>query len=104
NVTTNHALDRISSVKPINKRSEKTIEFLVQANGRQESTKHGFDLAAVLAFIESLADYDKVPIVGLMSMAPDIQEEHEIRQVFRSLRGVRDEIAAKQLTHGPCHY
>src|SRR5699024_3789488 len=102
--TTIHSLDRLSIVKQSNNRSEKIIECLVQVNVSQESTKHVLTLEEVLPVIESLADYDKVRIVGLMTMAPDIQEEHEIRQVFRSLRGLRDEIAAKQLSHAPCHY
>src|SRR5699024_9143346 len=102
--TTIHSLESLSIVKKINKRSEKIIECVVQVNVSQESTKHGMNLEEVLPFIESLAYYDKVRIVGLMTMAPDIQEEHEIRQVFRSLRGLRDEIAAKQLTHAICHY
>src|SRR5699024_12305518 len=103
-VTTSNSLDRLSIVKQINKRSDNIIDCMVQVNVIQESTKHGMNLEEVLPFIESLADYDKVRIVRLMTMAPDIQEEHEIRRVFRSLRGLRDEIAAKQLTHAPCHY
>src|SRR5699024_5261673 len=103
-VTTIHSLDRLSIVKQINKRSEKIIECFVQVNVSQESTKHGLNLEEVLPFIESLADYDKVRIVGLMTMAQDIQEEHEIRQELRSFRGLQNEIAAKQLSNGHCHY
>src|SRR5699024_420229 len=87
--TTIHFFDRLSIVKKINKRSDNIIDCFVQVNVSQESTKHGMNLEEVLPFIESLADYDKVRIVGLMTMAPDIQEEHEIRRVFRSLRGLR---------------
>src|SRR5699024_7454862 len=70
-VKTIHSLDRLSIVKQINKRSEKIIECFVQVNVSQESTKHGLNLEEVLPFIESLADYDKVRIVGLMR-----SEEH----------------------------
>lgn len=99
-----HSLDRLSIVKQINKRSERVIDCFVQVNISQESTKHGLNIEEVLPFIESIADYDKVRIVGLMTMAPDIQEEQEIRQVFRSLRELRDEIANKEFYHAPCHY
>lgn len=103
-VTAIHSLDRLSVVKQINKRSDKVMDCFVQVNVSGESTKHGLKKEEVIPFIESLAGYDKVRIVGLMTMAPDSDDEEKIRQVFRSLRKLRDEAAAKQLAHAPCHF
>ena len=37
-----------------------------------------------------MAAYDKVRIIGLMTMAPFTEDMDEIRSVFRSLRELRD--------------
>lgn len=102
-VTAIHSLDRLSVVKQINKRSDKVMDCFVQVNVSGESTKHGLKKEEVIPFIESLAGYDKVRIVGLMTMAPDSDDEEKIRRVFRSLRELRDEAVAKQFAHAPCH-
>lgn len=99
-----HSLDRLSIVKQINKRSSKVMDCFVQVNVSGETTKHGLKKEEVIPFIESLAGYDKVRVAGLMTMAPDSDDEEEIRQVFRSLRELRDEAAAKHLAHAPCHF
>src|SRR5699024_10833092 len=99
-----HSLDRLSIVKQINKLSSKVMDCFVQVNVSGETTKHGLKKEEVIPFIESLAGYDKVRVAGLMTMAPDSDDEEEIRQVFRSLRELRDEAAAKHLAHAPCHF
>ena len=54
------------------------------------------------SFIEEVATYDKVRIVGLMTMAPLTENQDEIRSVFRTLRELRDGVSAKNLPHAPC--
>ena len=66
--------------------------------------QHSTTLYSDIPFIEKLAAYDKVRIVGLMTMAPHIEDEAELREVFRTLRGLRDQISALQLSHAPCEY
>ena len=49
-------------------------------------------------FIEQVATYDKIRIVGLMTMAPLTEDQDEIRSVFRTLRELRD-----GFPHKTCH-
>ena len=53
-------------------------------------------------FIEQVATYDKIRIVGLMTMAPFTEDQDEIRSVFRTLRELRDGVSAQNLPHAPC--
>ena len=97
-----HSVDRLSVAKQIDKRAVKPIDCFVQVNVSGESSKSGLAPDEVQGFIESLKDYDKVRIIGLMTMAPYDAKEEELRQYFRQMRVLRDQIALQQLQHAPC--
>jgi hypothetical protein len=99
-----HSLDRKSLAKEINKRANETVDCFVQVNVSGEETKHGLHPDEVLPFIESIKEYEKVRVVGLMTMAPHIDDREEIREVFRNLAQLRDEVKNKNLEHAPCEY
>lgn len=99
-----HSLERMSVAKQINNRFEQPVDCFVQVNVSGEETKHGLSPDEVIPFIEALAQFDKVKVVGLMTMAPHVDDENEIRQVFRRLANLRDEVRAKNFTHAPCQY
>lgn len=97
-----HSLSRKSIAKEIQKRSDETIDCFVQVNVSGEESKSGLEPEEVRAFIESIESYDKVRIIGLMTMAPNIEDQEEIRGYFKRLRAIRDEIQAAQLSNAPC--
>src|SRR5690625_1390144 len=99
-----HSLERISVANQTNNRDKKPMDCFIQVNVSGEDTKHGLAPAEVLPFIEELAEYEKVHVVGLMTMAPHTDDEQTIRQVFRQLATLRDEVARKQFPHAPCRY
>lgn len=87
-----HSLDRMSLAKEINKRAKKKVKCFVQVNVSQEETKHGLSIEEVPDFLTKLQDYEKVEVVGLMTMAPYVDDEEEMRQVFKRLRVLRDDL------------
>lgn len=97
-----HALDSLSIAKEINKRANQKIACFVQVNFTGETTKNGIEPAKILEFVEALCAYEKVEVVGLMTMAPHTDDQMLIRQVFQKLRKLRDQVAAKQWAHAPC--
>ncbi|SOB92492.1 hypothetical protein SAMN05880501_101506 [Ureibacillus xyleni] len=97
-----HSLDRISLAEEINKRAEKPINCFVQANVSGEESKHGLSTEEVIPFIHSLAKYDKIHIVGLMTMAPNTEDESVIRKVFRDLKNLQTEVMNLGLDYAPC--
>lgn len=97
-----HSVDRMSLVKEIHKRSNHVVDCFIQVNVSGESSKSGVTSAELDSFIEDVAAYDKIRIIGLMTMAPFTKDMDEIRSVFRSLRELRDGISAKKLPHAPC--
>ena len=70
-----HALDRDSLAKEIEKRAEKEIKCFVQVNVSGEESKHGLTSEEAIDFIKALEQYSKIKVVGLMTMAPFVEDE-----------------------------
>lgn len=99
-----HSLERLSVARQIDSRSKRPIDCFVQVNVSGEQSKHGLEPEEVIPFIEELKQYEKVKVVGLMTMAPHIEDKDKIRTVFRNLANLRDEIMEKQYEHAPCKF
>ncbi len=97
-----HSLDRLSLVKEIQKRAVGKVKCFVEVNTSGETTKHGIGVNDVIPFIQSLADYDRVQIVGLMTMATNTEDETVIRQCFVSLKQLQQEVQALAYPFAPC--
>jgi|SRR5699024_2214262 len=97
-----HSLSRKSIAKEIQKRATETVDCFVQVNVSGEASKSGLEPEEVKTFIESIVQYDKVRVIGLMTMAPNIDDCDEIRGYFKRLRAIRDELQHAQLPNAPC--
>ncbi|MGO4887860.1 YggS family pyridoxal phosphate-dependent enzyme [Anaerobacillus sp. MEB173] len=100
-----HSLDRVSLAKEIQKRASEnsTVKCFVQVNVSGEESKSGLSPAEALTFIEELSDYPAIQVVGLMTMAPFVDDPEETRPVFRGLKELQDKVQALQLSHAPCN-
>ncbi|MGM8364212.1 YggS family pyridoxal phosphate-dependent enzyme [Virgibacillus sp. W0181] len=99
-----HSLDRMSVAKQIDKRASSPIDCFIQVNVSGEEAKHGLAPNEVLPFIKELEPYKNVRIVGLMTMAPHVEDESLLRRTFKDLAALRDMIQHEQLSHAPCAY
>lgn len=97
-----HSLDRLSLADEIEKRATKVVKCFVQANVSGEESKHGLTQEQVLTFVEALAGYTKIEVVGLMTMAPNTEDEQVIRNVFRELKLLQQQVVQLNLPYAPC--
>ena len=97
-----HSLDRISLADEIQRRAKEPIKCLIQVNVSGEESKHGIEPNQLLPFIEELADYDKIIVAGLMTMAPLTDDEQVLRKCFRDLKELQNEIQKYEFHHAPC--
>lgn len=92
-----HSLDRIALCEEIQKRAEKidkVMNCLVQVNISKEESKHGLEEGQAIDFVREVSkNYKNVHIKGLMTMAPFIDDEEEIRKVFKKLKNLSVEIS-----------
>lgn len=97
-----HSLDRLSLAKEIQKRAVHPVNCFVQVNVSGEESKSGIDPEETMDFIKSLEIYDKIRVVGLMTMAPNTTDDHVIRKAFKGLKSLQLQVAEKKWTHAPC--
>ncbi|MFC0233375.1 YggS family pyridoxal phosphate-dependent enzyme [Vagococcus entomophilus] len=97
-----HALESLSLAEEINKRAEQCIRCFVEVNVSGEVNKHGIPLEEVQTFIQALEYYDKIQVVGLMTMAPYQANETIIQSIFSKLKQKQVEIKQQNWHHAPC--
>ena len=97
-----HSLDRLSLAEEIQKRANKPIDCFVQVNVAGEEAKHGIELDLLEDFILSLQSFDKIKVIGLMTMAPNTEDEQVLRSVFSKLKSAQQKITESQYDFAPC--
>ncbi|ARK31079.1 YggS family pyridoxal phosphate-dependent enzyme [Halalkalibacter krulwichiae] len=99
-----HSLDRLSLAEELDKRLKEgqKIKCFVQVNVSGEESKAGIEPNHLRTFIDQLADFEKIQVVGLMTMAPFYEDPELTRPIFKQLRQLRDEIKSLKLDHAPC--
>ncbi|NLO26944.1 MAG: YggS family pyridoxal phosphate-dependent enzyme [Actinobacteria bacterium] len=88
-----HSVESTSLVEELDKRTESEIRVLLEVNVSREKTKYGILPEAAEAFLEQASAYRKVVFVGLMTMAPLVEDPESARPIFRGLRELRDRLA-----------
>lgn len=97
-----HSLDRLSLAKELNKRAvieNKTIDVLIQVNVAEETSKFGFMVKEVLPFIEQVVDFENIRIKGLMTMAPFTEDEVLLRNIFKLMGKLKEDISKRNYKH-----
>lgn len=91
-ITYFHALDRLKLAEEIQKRAKGVIKCFVQVNVSGEESKHGIKPSELFAFVDELKAYDKIQIIGLMTMAPIDASLTDCQTYFEQLRQYRDQL------------
>lgn len=92
-----HSLDSIKLAQEIEKRAEKSIDCLIEVNTSKESTKFGIAPENLFSFFESLKDFKKINVLGLMTIGPGwaIEDQEASRPCFCFLHKLREELVEK---------
>jgi hypothetical protein len=97
-----HSLDRLSLAEEIEKRADHPIKCFVQVNVSGEQSKHGLSLQETVPFIKKLGQFQKVHVIGLMTMAPFTEDKSIVRSIFKQLKDCQKEIQLLDLPYAPC--
>lgn len=93
-----YSLDRMNLATELNKRAasqDMVIDVLVQVNASKEETKAGIFLENLESFVYDCLELNNIRIRGLMTMAPDITDESELRSVFNSVYEISEKIKSR---------
>ena len=96
-----HSIDRLSLCEEIQKRAEKinkTINCLIQVNISEEESKQGISKDEAIDFIKTISKkYKNIKVKGLMTMAPYTEDESIIRDTFKGLKDLSEEISRENI-------
>lgn len=96
-----HALDSLKLAAEIQKRADHTIKCFLQVNISGEESKHGFNPTEVDSILEELAAFDKLEIVGLMTMAPIDASDQELDEIFKQTNDLRQRLKERNIKNMP---
>ena len=99
-----HSLDSIDLANAINKARKKAepLKCFVQVNLSNNANKTGLNETRVIPFIKSLAKYEKIKVVGLMTIATYTFDDDVLENCFRTLKELQLEVQALNLPYAPC--
>ena len=75
------------------------MPILIEVNVAEEESKFGLKTEEVLPLIEEIASYSHIKVMGLMTIAPFVADPEENRSVFRKLKKLSVDIAAKNINN-----
>ncbi len=86
-----HSVDSLRLAEEISRRCEKletVMDILIQINVADESTKFGIQRDEVFELVEQVSLLTNVRIKGLMTIAPNIDDEQELRKYFAEMKDI----------------
>lgn len=91
-----HSLDSYRLAEEIDKRAKeinRVVECLLQVNVSGEESKYGISVKDAKELLKEIVTLNNIKIVGLMTMAPHVENQEETRQYFSALKTLSEEIS-----------
>lgn len=95
-----HSVDSLRLAEEISKEALKKqveVNILIEVNVALEESKFGTTTAEALALVEEISKLPGIHIMGLMTIAPFVENEEENRLIFRKLKQLSVDIAEKNI-------
>jgi pyridoxal phosphate enzyme (YggS family) len=99
-----HSVDSVRLLDAIERRAHRPVEALLEVNVSGEASKHGFTVDDVQAAAERAATLENVRVTGLMTMAPIVEDEEQVRPIFRALHEVLRDLNRSGRGDGPLRH
>lgn len=93
-----HSINKLSLAQEVDKRAlqnNRKIDVLLEINIAGEESKEGYKLEDLYEELPKLLELKNINIIGLMTMAPFVEDENLVRGVFKKLRQIKDELNEK---------
>ena len=95
-----HSVDSIRLASEINRQAElinKRIDCFIEVNVAGEDSKYGIKPDQAHDFVKEASLLSNIKIVGLMMMAPFVDNPEEVRSYFKDLRNLRDSLLSENI-------
>lgn len=97
-----HSVDSLRLAQTIEQEGAKhgiCMPVLIEVNVAEEESKFGLKMSEVEPLLREISDFSHVKVMGLMTIAPFVEDPEENRQVFRQLKKLSVDIAAKNINN-----
>jgi pyridoxal phosphate enzyme (YggS family) len=95
-----HGVDSERLASVISARAEAPVRIFLEVNVAGEDTKSGVAPSAAASVAEAIGRIPNIELMGLMTVAPMVDDPEDVRPVFRTLRELRDAIGLAELSMG----
>ena len=95
-----HSVDSARLASEINRQADlvnKRIDCFIEVNVAGEDSKYGIKPDHVHDFVKEVSLLSNIKIVGLMMMAPFVDNPEEVRSYFKDLRNLRDSLLSENI-------
>lgn len=97
-----HSVDSLRLAETIEQEAAKKdvkVPILLEVNVAEEESKFGLKMDEVLPLIHEISSFRHIEIKGLMTIAPFVDDPEDNREVFRKLKKLSVDIAAKNINN-----
>lgn len=97
-----HSVDSLRLAQTIEQEAAKKdicIPVLVEINVAEEESKFGFHMNEVIPFLEEVSGFSHLKVMGLMTIAPFVDDPEENRDIFRKLKKLSVDIETKNINN-----
>lgn len=97
-----HSVDSFELAEEISKRSKKLDliqDILIEVNVSGEESKFGVMKENLVELLHKISGLEGIRVRGLMTMAPNVDDETIVREVFKGLRLLKEEIANLKISN-----
>jgi len=102
-----HSVENLELANEINKRALQSniiANVLIELNIGEEESKFGIGENLVYDFISSMEQFDNIKVLGLMTVAPFVENPEDIRWVFKEMKEIFDKISVMKLKNVEMKY
>ena len=97
-----HSVDSLRLAQTIEQEAAKKdliMPVLLEVNVAEEESKFGLKVNEVLPLLQELSTFSHIKVMGLMTIAPFVENPEENREVFRTLKKLSVDISAKNINN-----
>jgi len=95
-----HSVDSVKVAQILDQHTPKPLPVLIQVNVSGEMAKYGVSIDKAPVLVDEVRRLSNLKIIGLMTIAPLVDNPANIRPVFQELRRVRDRLGLEHLSMG----
>lgn len=90
-----HSVDSVELAMEISKKCQNlgvVQDILIEVNISGEDSKFGVKKEDVPSLLKAISGYEGIKVRGMMTMAPNVDDEEVVRGVFKGLRMLKEQI------------